>query len=55
MNKKMAAYIERHTAEVQAFILLTGTGGLRAVTHRGYLEKGIVAKYSLLINCYLIY
>lgn len=55
MNKRMAAYVERPTAEVQAFILLTGTSGLRAVTHRGYLDKAIVAKYSLLINCYLVH
>ena len=51
----MAAYVERPTAEVQAFILLTGTSGLRAATHRGYLEKGVLAEYSLLINCYLVH
>lgn len=55
MNKGLAAFAERPKSDVQAIILLWGTGGLRAATHRGCLEKRMVAKYLLLINCYLMH
>ncbi len=43
----MAAYVERPTAEVQAFILLCGIGGQRAAIHRECLEKKNLANILL--------